>query len=53
MKLSINYNNVKVADYLKLLAHYKLPNKKQHRLIENRFVCINALVKNGGEQHSN
>ncbi|WP_242223691.1 hypothetical protein [Bacillus cereus group sp. BfR-BA-01380] len=53
MKLSINYNNVKVADYLKLLAHYKLPNKKQRRLIENRFVCINALVKSGGEQYVN
>lgn len=53
MNLSINYNNVKVADYLKLLVHYKLPNKKQRRLIENRFVCINALVKSGGEQYGN
>ncbi|MCI0766158.1 hypothetical protein [Bacillus sp. TL12] len=51
MNLTINYNNVKVADYLKLLAHYKLPNKKQRRLIENRFVCLNALIRKIGEHH--
>ncbi|MDZ5609657.1 hypothetical protein U2I54_22005 [Bacillus pseudomycoides] len=44
---TIDYNNVKVSDYLRLLAHYKLPNKKQRRLIENRFVCLNALINKG------
>ncbi|SDY37941.1 hypothetical protein SAMN04488156_10194 [Bacillus sp. 166amftsu] len=43
--LIIDYNNVKVSDYLRLLAHYTLPNKKQRRLIENRFICLNALIK--------
>ncbi|PFV39147.1 hypothetical protein COL00_27615 [Bacillus cereus] len=38
---------------LRLLAHYKLPNKKQRRLIENRFVCLNALFKKEGESSGN
>lgn len=53
MMFTIDYNNVKVSDYLRLLAHYKLPNKKQRRLIENRFVCLNALFKKGGESSGN
>ncbi|MEN3134131.1 hypothetical protein [Bacillus albus] len=45
MSLSINYDSLRVADYIKLLAHYKLPLPRQCRLIENQFVCINALMK--------
>lgn len=52
--LIIDYNNVKVSDYLRLLAHYTLPNKKQRRLIENRFICLNALIKKKeGESNGN
>ncbi|PHB89601.1 hypothetical protein COE94_00085 [Bacillus toyonensis] len=53
MMFTIDYNNVKVSDYLRLLAHYKLPNKRQRRLIENRFVCLNALFKKVGESSGN
>lgn len=45
MMFTIDYNNLKVSDYLRLLTCYRISNKKQRRFIENRFVCINAVVK--------
>ncbi|OPA18170.1 hypothetical protein [Bacillus cereus] len=59
MNLLINYKNVKVSDYLNMLEFYNLQlkdnveYKKKCRLIENRFVCLNALFKKEGESSGN
>ncbi|EOO05016.1 hypothetical protein IAW_05835 [Bacillus cereus str. Schrouff] len=45
MNLSIDYNHLTMGDCLKLSVHYKLPLKRQRRLIENKFVFIDALMK--------
>ncbi|MED1275687.1 hypothetical protein [Bacillus paranthracis] len=47
MYLNLNYQNVKVADYLRLLRMYHCANNEDKRRIEVRMFILDKLIKKG------